>query len=241
MRHTTLTLTATALFGCAAAQLSAGVMNSVIPGAYENAPGTSSFVGPMATGERTYQMLIHESLLTDLIGRELTGIAWRLPASASGPWPGSDLSYSDYSIYLSGSVAPADRSLTFAENVVGAQTQVRSGGLSVDAGSYGSGGSPNSFGPSVGFDNWVYGGGHLLVEIRHSGNGVASRAMDALSTSTAGYGELFSAAWASSSSATSGLQGNFTIFEFTSIPVPGALFILTSGCALLGGRGRRRG
>jgi hypothetical protein len=211
----------------------------VIPGAYTDTPGTGSFVGPHANGQRINQMLVHESLLTNLIGRELTGISFRLPANASAPWPATDVAYSAYEIYLSQGVAPADRSFTFSENVVGPQTQVRSGPLVVNAGDYPFGNSPNEFGTEIGFNTgWTYTGGHLLVELRHTGHGSVGRAMDALTTGTAGYGELFSALWSADLGATTGSQGNFVIFQLSSLPAPGALAML-GVAGMLGGRRRR--
>lgn len=230
---------AVATSGALTMSVVADIQHDVIPGAYADTPGTGVFFGPLTSGERTNQMLMHESLLTDLVGRQLTGMSFRLPVSASDPWPGQDMSYSFFDVYLSESVAPADRSLTFSENVVGPQTQVRSGGLTIDAGDYPGGSSPNEFGSEIDFDSgWTYTGGHLLLEFRHSGNGVTSRTVDALTTGTSGYGTLFSAAWAGNADATTGLQGNFSIVQFSSIPAPGALALL--GLAGLVGACRRR-
>lgn len=211
----------------------------VVPSNYANASGNTTFTGPLTAGERTYQLLVHESLLTDLVGQQLTGLSWRLPPSASSSWPASDMVFNNYDIYLSGSVTPADRSLTFADNIVGPQTQVRSGALAVPMGSYGSGNNPNAWGPEIGFNAWTYNGGHLLVEIRHTGNGQSSRSVDAIGTSVAGYGTLFSAAWQSNYSAANGMQGNFSIFRFTAVPGPSALVAIGAGFALIG-QGRRR-
>lgn len=215
-------------------------MAQVVPSTYENTPGTGIFVGPHATGARTYQLLMHEDILTDLVGRAITGISFRTATNASSDWPAVDVTYSNYDIYLSQSVAPADRSLTFADNVVGIQTQVRSGPLTVNAGDYPMGGSPTTFGPPINVSDWAYTGGHLLVEIRHDGNGVSSRSMDALVSSTPGYGTMFSGAWQSSYNATTGLQGNFSVIKFSSVavPAPGAL-ALFAGAFVAPGRRRR--
>lgn len=212
----------------------------VVPSNYTNTPGTTTFLGPLTNGPRTYQLLIHESLLASLVGQQLTGLSWRLPASATSNWPGVDATYSSYDIYLSGSVTPADRSLTFSENVVGPQTQVRSGSLFIPTGSYTFGGSPNAWGPEIAFSPYVYNGGHLLVEIRHTGSNATSRSVDALGTSTSGYGTLFSAAWQSSYTATTGLQGNFSLLRFSAEPVPGPGALVATALGLLGMARRRR-
>lgn len=214
------------------------VAQFVVPSSYENVPGTGTFLGPLANAQRTYQLLIHESLLTDMVGLELTGLTWRIPPSATSDWPTADVTFNNYDIYLSGSVTPADRSLTFANNIVGPQTQVRSGPLNIPTGSYTFGNSPNEFGPTIGFSNYAYNGGHLLVEIRHSGFSGTSRSVDALVTSTPGYSTLFSAAWTGSYTGTSGAQGNFSIVRLTAVPEPTTTGLL--GLGLLAVLRRRR-
>lgn len=227
-------LCACALSGAATAQVT-----QVVPPAYENTAGTGVFLGPLTSSQRTYQLLMDESLLTDLVGLDLTGISWRLPASAVDDWPIADQTFDNYDIYLSESVDPGDRSLTFADNIVGTQTQVRSGSLVIGAGTFPSGGSPNDFGLTIGFgSNYTYNGGNLLLEIRHDGSDGTSRAIDALVTSTPGYGTLFSAAWTGNYLGTSGTQGNFAIVQFTAVPAPGAGALL--GLGLLAGARRRR-
>ncbi len=198
------------------------VMNQVVPSDYATIAGTATFLGPLANSQRTYQLLIHESLLTPLVGKEIHGFSMRTPVSATDPWPAADVTITNYDVYLSESVPPADRDLTFANNVVGTQTQVRSGSLIIPAGSYPSGSIPNNFGPDIAFNTlYPYDGGHLLIEIRHQGFSGTSRSTDALGTSTTGYGSLFSACWTGNYAGTSGSQGNFTIVKLTyDDPIP---------------------
>ncbi|MFU8828017.1 MAG: hypothetical protein ACNA8P_01125 [Phycisphaerales bacterium] len=223
-------LSVAALVLAAGSQALAGEVNHVVPNAFESTAAPGVFLGPQTIGPRTYQLLIHESQLTHLVGLELTGLTWRLPASASPDWPVGSITYSNYDIYLSQSVDPADRSLTFADNVVGTQTQVRSGPLTLDAGAFPSGGDPNDFGIVIDFSNYQYSGGNLLVELRHTGNGVGSRSLEAVPASGVGpglgYGTLFSAAWTGSYDGLSGNQGNFAVTQFTAIPTPGAVGLL---------------
>jgi hypothetical protein len=184
----------------------------VMPPAFSDTVGTGVFVGAITNTARTYQLLIHDSLLTSVAGKQLRSISWRLPAAAASNWPGADATFGNYDIYLSGSVPPSQRSLTFAENIVGPQTQVRVGSLNIPAGSYPSGGSPNAFGPEIIFDTlWLYSGGHLLIELRHTGSNSTSQSGDAITTTTGGYGTAISACWTGSYTGTSGSQGNFTI------------------------------
>jgi hypothetical protein len=213
----------------------------VVPPAFQNVVGGSTFTGPTATTARTYQWLIHESQLTDLVGLDLTGLTYRNPTSATAAWPAADITFSDYDIYISGSVAPEERSLTFASNVVGTQTQVRSGPLTIPANSFPIGGNPNPFGPTIAFGMpYTYSGGHLLIELRHQGFTGTSRSNDAIAASNtgAGYGTLFSAAWTGSYAGVSGSQGNFTIIQLSAIPAPGSAALLGLG-GLLAMRRRR--
>jgi hypothetical protein len=191
------------------------VFVKVIPNAYESSVGTVTFLGPLANTARTYQLLIAASQLTNLVNKELMSFTYRIPANATEAWPTSQVEFANYDVYLSGSVSPPNRSLTsFPSNVVGTQTLVRSGSLSVPAGAFPSGSSPNSFGFQILFStNWLYTGGDLLIEIRHSGFNGTSRSVDAIGTAITGYGSLFSACWGSGYTVTSGSQGNFSVIE----------------------------
>ncbi|MBK8983669.1 MAG: hypothetical protein IPM38_15470 [Ignavibacteria bacterium] len=187
-----------------------------IPLNYKNTTGTTAFTGPLANSARTYQLLIHSSQLISFVGKDIRALTWRLPANATVNYPLSDITFTSYRIYLSDCVDPVDRSLNlFDSNVVGPQTQVRSGSLTIPAGSFTSGSSPNSFGPEIVFDNpYPYAGGNLLVEIRHTGFTGTSRSVDAIGTSISGYGTLFSACWKSGDTATySALQEILQLFS----------------------------
>ncbi len=189
----------------------------VIPPEYTSITGTATFTGPLANTPRTYQLLIQNTQLTALVGHNLTAISWRLPASATSNWPASDVSIASYDIYLSASVDPINRSLTFINNVVGPQRLVRSGILNITDSTYRFGSTPNEFGPEITFDSaYIYTGGNLLIELRQSGFTGTTRTVDAIGTSISGYGTLFSACWGSGYTATSGSQGNFSVVKITS-------------------------
>ncbi len=173
----------------------------------------SAFIGPYGNAARQLQMIIDDTLLSSLVGKNLTSISFRLPASTSTSWPPNSLTMSAFDIYLSEGVEPAERQLNFAANVVGTQTQVRSGGLQIPAGALTVGSNPNDFSFKITFTSaWQYNGGNLLIEVRHSGTGISSRSVQAASTSAAGYGTLYSALWQSTGDV---LQGNFTQVEIT--------------------------
>lgn len=180
---------------------------------------SGSFLGPFVNSARTYQMIIDDSQLTTLSGKYLTSIEFRLPGSASASWPATDATFPSYEIFLSNGVDPANRQLNFAANVVGTQTKVRSGSLLVPAGSLTSGSDPNAFGYVITFDTpWLYNGTNLVIEIRHTGNNATSTSTHAATTSTSGYGTLFTACWQGTGNVA---QGNFSFVKINSVDALG--------------------
>ncbi|HEX2788362.1 MAG TPA: T9SS type A sorting domain-containing protein [Ignavibacteria bacterium] len=205
-------------FAVITSSIKANQVGTVVPNTYGNLPGTATFLGPLANAPRTYQLLINSNQLTGIVGQYITAIAWRIPVSSTSAWPASETIFSSYDIYLSGSVPPSDRSLTFALNIVGTQTQVRSGGLTVAPDAYPFNEIPNRFGPEIMFNTpYHYTGGHLLVEIRHTGFTGTSRSTDAIGTAIPGYGTDFSACWTGNYTGTAGSQGNFSVVQLTSL------------------------
>lgn len=198
-----------------------------VPSTYATS-SSATFTGPLANTARTLQWLINDTMLTNLNGFTLTGIHYRQPGSASASWPTTVTTYTSYDIYMGTSVHPSQRSLTNpANNVVGTLIQVRSGSLTIPVGAYTSGSTPNAFGPSITFNTpYEYNGGHLLVELRHAGStGGGSKSADAVGTSAAGYGTMFSGAWASGYTGVTTMNGaNFTMLGFDySNPLPVSL------------------
>lgn len=187
----------------------------VVPSWYTGAAGGATFLGPLSNAQRTYQMLIHDSLLNGLEGMELKAITWRLLPSATSNWPAANITFANYDVYIGPGVDPALRSTTFDNNylVPGVKKKVRSGPLTINAGSFPSGGSPTTFGSDITFDSsYVYTGGHLTIEIRHQGFSGTSASVDAIGTSASGYGTYFSSLWVADYNGTTGtLNSNFCI------------------------------
>lgn len=207
-------------------------INHVVPPDYTSTPGNAAFLSQLATSARTYQLLMHESLLAPLMNKQLLAVSWRLPTSATSNWPAADVTITDYDFYLGQSVDPVNMSLTdFSANFVGPKKQVRADSLFIPTNAYTFGNSPNNWGPEMSFiidSVWVYTGGHLLIELRHTGFTGTGRSVDALGTSTTGYGTLFRACWATGYTANSGSQGNFSIVRITANdPVPVELISFT--------------
>ena len=200
----------------------------VIPNTYSSTAGTGTFLGPLANAQRTYQFLINSNQLTAFVGSHINSLSLRIPTSSTADWPTTDVTFTNFDIYLAQSVAPADRSLTFDANIVGAKTQVRAGSLLIAASSYRFGSNPNPFGTPITFNtSYSYTGGHLLIEIRHQGFTGTSRSNDALLTSTSGYGTDVSACWTGNYTGVTGSQGNFCVVQLTNSPIPVGITPLT--------------
>jgi hypothetical protein len=197
----------------------------------------------MVATARSYQFLINQSQLTGLVGQNLNGLQFRLPTSSTTTWPPADVTFTNFDIYMGPGVAPSARSLTFASNFASAPTQVRSGSLSISSGSFPTTGTPRDWGPTISFNNYLYTGGHLTIEMRHTGmlGTTTTRSFDAIATSTAGYGTDVSALWTGSYTPVTGTAGNFFITKLSASPVPepGTMLALGAGVALLARRRRK--
>jgi hypothetical protein len=208
----------------------------VVPPDYTNTPGNGSFLSQFATTARTYQLLMHESLLTPILNKQIYAVSWRLPTSATTNWPAVDVTFTNYDFYLGQGVDPANMDNTnFSINFVGTKKQVRSGSLLVPTDSYTFGNTPNNFGLEMTFivdSIYIYTGGNLLIELRHEGFSGTSRSLDALTTSTSGYGTLFRTCWGSGYTANSGSYGNFSIVRINADdPVPVELISFTASAS----------
>ena len=209
------------------------IIYHVVPPDYASTPGNGTFLSQFSTSARTYQLLMHESLLAPILNKQILAVSWRLPTSATANWPAADVTITNYDFYLGQSVDPASMSTTdFSANFVGPKKQVRAGSLTILANAYTFGNTPNNWGPEMTFfldSVYVYSGGNLIIELRQTGFTGTTRSLDALLTSTSGYGTLFRSCWGSGYTANSGSQGNFTIARITADdPVPVELTSFTA-------------
>ncbi|MBS1492470.1 MAG: T9SS type A sorting domain-containing protein [Bacteroidetes bacterium] len=164
-----------------------------------------------------------------MVGNNIVSLSMRIPTSSVANWPTADVTYSNFDIYLSPSRPPSARSLTFDSNITGTKVQVRSGSLLVTANSYTFGSTPNAFGPAITFTTpYLYSGGDLLIELRHSGFTGTTRTNDAITTSTSGYATDYSACWTGSYTGTTGSQGNFCVIQLNDAVAPVELSSFTS-------------
>jgi hypothetical protein len=110
-------------------------------------------------------------------------------------------------------------SATFSANMRN-PVLVKSGSLSIAANQFTAGGNPNPFGTLVVLDTpYVYQGGDLVMLFTHPGSdSTATALLDALTTSSPGYGTSFRALSASTFQASSGTATSVTIAQIVFIP-----------------------
>lgn len=204
------------------AALSMAQTTTVAPTDFETTSTNGTFLGPMATSVRKLQLMIAPTELVAHLGRQINAISFRIPTSATANWPVADATSSTFEVRLSACVEIPFRTITFASNVVGAQTLCRSGSLTYPSGSFTFGGNPNAFGPDITFSTtYPYNGGPLMIEISMSGFAPGgSRSVEAV-LATGGpagvYGTKVTGIWASSLAATTGSQANFCVTRIKSV------------------------
>ena len=211
----------------AAATVSAQIQ-TVVPNQFTAVEGNSSSSTLFQAGASSLQVYYSEAFLNAAgitPGVVINGVAYRRNGGgATGP--AGDTTMASYNIFMSDSFAtPAELTNTFANNVVGPQTQVRSGSLTFPANSIPGGATPNPFGPVIDFSTpYVYDGGSLLIEVRRSartGDTVAFNTdVDNTAATQVGARWLFNL---TSDTATTGTVSNSgQIFQLQYVPEPGS-------------------
>jgi hypothetical protein len=227
----------------AAGACAAASADVVIPNANTtvgSTTGLNTFIRDI-NAPRAGQLLIDPSQLNFGPGEVILGLAFRMYTGATTAFPQPDATWADYTINVGEGVAMGTQTTTFASNFVGAPTNVRSGPLTMLAGTYGVGAvapAANPFGPTIMFDTpYVYTGGPLLIEIRHTGSNITNPANSFLDA-VASNPSLYWSATATTYAATTGTAASFTITKLVTIPAPGSVALLGLG-GLLAARRRR--
>ncbi|QYK52787.1 MAG: PEP-CTERM sorting domain-containing protein [Fimbriimonadaceae bacterium] len=214
----------------------------VVPTGFENTPANLSFSLSSTTTGRTYQLMFSATQMSPFLNSNLNGMQFRLNESVSSNYAGT--TFTDFDIYLGEGVDISTRSSTFANNFVGGKTLVRSGGLTINPNEYLAGGSPvNPFGPVISFNNYLYTGGNLIIELRYSASSSATPVLDAVGSATLGYGTEFAGAWGSGITGTTAttITANTFVTQLTATnPVPEPFTMGVLGIAALAIAKRRK-
>ena len=164
---------------------------------------------------RTYQIQFSPAALGGLpVGAKITELRFRLMTN-SAAFPNNTVTWSDYQVTLAQAAnsIPA-MSTSFAANML-SPVLVKDGALSISANTFATSAGVNPFCSFLVFDTpYVYHGGDLVMLFSHTGSDSASSAfLDAVTSSTPGYGTDFRAFSATSFDATAGSQASVTIAQ----------------------------
>ena len=184
--------------------------------------GLNTFIRDLGN-PRTGQLLIAAAELSALsVGHQINGITFRMFAGGTS-FPPTDATWADYTINIAAG-GPLPGSTTFANNIVGPITVCRTGPLTITANSFPVGGSPNPFGADIACTTpFIYQGGNVVVEVRHTGSNIVNAAthfLEAVAITDPQYGTRFWSATATGNTATTGAVNTFTVVRLqTTVPV----------------------
>ena len=200
---------------------------TVAPTPYAAAPGTTG-LNTLVRGSgapRAYQMQFSAAALSGLpIGAQITELRFRQDANATNAFPPTAISWSQYEVTMArASNSVSGMSSTFANNMAD-PVLVKTGALAIAANQFPAGGTPNAFASFIVFDKpYAYRGGDLVMLFRETGgSSTATTFLDALNSSTPGYGTDFRAYSAPTFAGTFGASASVTIPQivFNYSPTP---------------------
>jgi hypothetical protein len=236
-----------AIFGLASSPPAHAQVNVVVPNVYTNTVGGGVSAVPIDIQGHswTIQLVYNQNQLTDLLGQDITGIAYRRGAPASGGgYPLQTTTWSNYVVRLGPSVAPTAATGTYASNFTAAPSQVRSGSWTVPPFAWPNNGppGPNPWGPVLTFDTpYHYTGGNLAMLITHSGSdnpNIGNALMETTTSTSTGMGSDYVYYANTGFDVSSGSASGFMpVVQFTavqSVPEPASCLLIGAVVIALG-------
>jgi hypothetical protein len=205
----------------------------VVPDEYASVEAGSSDNAPLGATEQHFQQVFSSALLTNLsVGDLINAIAFRVQGGETA-LPAQTIPAYDISLSESPN-APGSLSATFADNRGADFLTVRSGPLTVNAGDFPGGSSPNNFGWISFSTPYQYQGGDLLIEVDYQGFS-AGRDADAVWSFSASLGQTAFGTGYNSTTADAGIYAEALVMGFSIMedPIPEPSFLLMFGIGLL--------
>ena len=206
----------------------------VVPEEYASTEAGSSDNAPLGASEQHFQQVFSSALLTNLsVGDWIDAIAFRVDGNETA-LPAQTIPIYDISLSESPN-APGSLSATFADNRGADFLTVRSGPLTINAGDFPGGSSPNDFGWIQFSTPYQYQGGDLLIEVDYQGFS-AGRDADAAYSFSASLAQTAFGNGYNSTTADAGLYAEALVVGFSIMtdPVPEPSVLLVFGiCVLL--------
>jgi hypothetical protein len=189
---------------------------------------------------RTYQMQFTPDVLGGLPAvARIKELRFRLSTNSAVSFPEGTVTWSDYEVRLAQAAnSVAGMSATFQANMLNPML-VKDGPLSAAASQFTAGGNPNAFSALVVLDTpYLYQGGDLVMHFTHTGSDSTNTTfLDAVTTSSPGYGTSFRALSANSFGAPTGNPAGLTIVEIVFAPTITQTIARTGNQVIVSGAG----